>query len=279
MGRHCIEHGFSRLSCDNCGEKGKVKIVKHGFDCDIVITCKCEDPFLEMNYTRVQSGAEDVVTCSMGVATAFMVYQNILNGGGLAALNNTSMATGHKALANSTYQRYKKYIEKLTEAKYKECMKEVDEAVFRFYKDKGVTPDSNGILDIEIVYDGTWMKRGHTSPIGMGIVTEAYTGFVLDAQVFSKLCNICSSMASSKKKEEFEQAQKHILSQGDARKIFSKHLEIWMLQMLLRVGGVLWRGNLDINETGSRSLCMRPRSDPPNFGPIERGEKQTNNID
>ena len=25
--------------------------------------------------------------------------------------------------------------------------------------------------------------------------------------------------------------------------------------------------------------CMRPRSDPSNFGPIERGEKQTNNID
>ena len=33
------------------------------------------------------------------------------------------------------------------------------------------------------------------------------------------------------------------------------------------------------NETGSRSPCMRPRSDPPNFGTIERGEKQTNNID
>ena len=37
--------------------------------------------------------------------------------------------------------------------------------------------------------------------------------------------------------------------------------------------------NNDNNETGSRSPCMRPRSDPPNFGPIERGEKQTNNID
>ena len=33
------------------------------------------------------------------------------------------------------------------------------------------------------------------------------------------------------------------------------------------------------NETGSRSPCMRSRSDPPNFGPIGRGEKQTNNID
>ena len=33
------------------------------------------------------------------------------------------------------------------------------------------------------------------------------------------------------------------------------------------------------NEIGPRSPCMRPRSDPPNFGQIERGEKQTNNID
>ena len=37
--------------------------------------------------------------------------------------------------------------------------------------------------------------------------------------------------------------------------------------------------NINNNETGSRSPCMRPRSDPLNFGPIERGEKQTNNID
>ena len=37
--------------------------------------------------------------------------------------------------------------------------------------------------------------------------------------------------------------------------------------------------NNDNNETGSRSPYMRPRNDPPNFGTIERGEKQTNNID
>ena len=37
--------------------------------------------------------------------------------------------------------------------------------------------------------------------------------------------------------------------------------------------------NNNNNETGSRSPCMRPRSDPPNFGPIKRSEKQTINID
>ena len=37
--------------------------------------------------------------------------------------------------------------------------------------------------------------------------------------------------------------------------------------------------NNDNNETGSRSPCMRPWSDPPTFCAIERGEKHTNNID
>ena len=40
--------------------------------------------------------------------------------------------------------------------------------------------------------------------------------------------------------------------------------------------GIANNGN---NETGSRTPCMRPRSVPPNFGPIEHGEKQTKNID
>ena len=33
------------------------------------------------------------------------------------------------------------------------------------------------------------------------------------------------------------------------------------------------------NERGSQSPCMRPRSDPPNFGPFEHGEKQNDDID
>ena len=37
--------------------------------------------------------------------------------------------------------------------------------------------------------------------------------------------------------------------------------------------------NNNNNETGSRSPCMRPRSDPPNFGQIEHGEKQNINIE
>ena len=43
--------------------------------------------------------------------------------------------------------------------------------------------------------------------------------------------------------------------------------------------GIANNNNNNNNETGSRSPCMRPRSDPPNFGPMERCEKQTNNID
>ena len=53
-----------------------------------------------------------------------------------------------------------------------------------------------------------------------------------------------------------------------------------MNKQVLRILEIHRRTQIHIyNETGSRSPCMRPRSDPPNFGPIECGEKQTNNID
>lgn len=44
-------------------------------------------------------------------------------------------------------------------------------------------PDDNGVLNIDVSYDGSWMKRGHTSKFGMGIVTEVCTGYVVDFQI------------------------------------------------------------------------------------------------
>ena len=163
----------------------------------------------------------------IGETTASFVYQNMLNGGGLAAMNNTRSALGAKPLANSTYQRYKRYIEMIAKQKYKESMKEVDEAIFRHYESIGVVPDENGSLPIEVIYDGTWMKRGHQSPIGIGVVTEAYTGFVIDAEVFSKNCNACSALNNKLKtnkltKEQYDAAYEDHKNSGDCKKNFDQ---------------------------------------------------------
>ena len=63
-----------------------MELLKHTFDYDIVISCNCAESVC-IDYTRVKRSVEGIETKSMGMCTASMVYQNILNEGGLASLN------------------------------------------------------------------------------------------------------------------------------------------------------------------------------------------------
>ncbi|KAH9375760.1 hypothetical protein HPB48_014644 [Haemaphysalis longicornis] len=54
--------------------------------------------------------------------------------------------------------------------------------------------------NVTVMYDGTWMTRGHTSHIGVGTVIEFYTGLILDAVVLSN--NRCHGCALGPKKDD-----------------------------------------------------------------------------
>lgn len=83
---------------------------------------------------------------------------------------------------------------------YKSGQLKAIEAVKRYYKEsEGYTGE--GLLDIDVSYDGTWMTRGHKSHIGVGFVVECNTGFVLELEVLSNYCIVCS-----KKKLSFTDA-------------------------------------------------------------------------
>ncbi|GFO17367.1 hypothetical protein PoB_004387200 [Plakobranchus ocellatus] len=49
------------------------------------------------------------------------------------------------------------------------------------------------VPDICVSYDGTWMKRGHMSRIGIGCVIDVMTGLVLDAELLSTYCHMCET--------------------------------------------------------------------------------------
>ncbi|KAH9364621.1 hypothetical protein HPB48_019317 [Haemaphysalis longicornis] len=46
--------------------------------------------------------------------------------------------------------------------------------------------------NITVVYDGTWMTRGHSAHTGLGAVIEFYSGLVLDFVVLSNYCHGCT---------------------------------------------------------------------------------------
>ena len=63
-------------------------------------------------------------------------------------------------------------------------------------------PDDQGILDIDVSFDGSWLTRGYQSHIGVGAVIDAYTGFVVDFHVCSNYCVICNRLEEKRNKNK-----------------------------------------------------------------------------
>lgn len=55
---------------------------------------------------------------------------------------------------------------------------------------------SKSIFSIDVSYNGTWMKIGHTSKVGTRVIVEIMSGFVTDFQDLSKFCQACTSKES-----------------------------------------------------------------------------------
>ena len=69
----------------------------------------------------------------------------------------------------------------------------------------GFESDEEGILNIAVSFDRTWMKRGHMSKIGCAFVTETHTGIVVDYVVLSSYCHACSVLAANHKWKKITQ--------------------------------------------------------------------------
>ncbi|GFY25339.1 uncharacterized protein TNCV_2484591 [Trichonephila clavipes] len=69
------------------------------------------------------------------------------------------------------------------------------------------------IIDVSVSYDGTSQKRGHTSNLGLGIIIDALSGFVLDFEVLSKHCQNC---VAAGRDMGVESAEFHIWQKGHA---------------------------------------------------------------
>ena len=64
--------------------------------------------------------------------------------------------------------------------------------VRKVYHDSDPSIDESGVIDLAVSFDGSWMKRGHTSPYGVGCAIEVVTGLIVDFVVMSLYCQSCS---------------------------------------------------------------------------------------
>ena len=121
------------------------------------------------------------------------VYGQMLNGGCHKALGDMSLGFQGKALCRSQYHKYKNVI-------IDNVIKVTDEhfqmqaaRVCAFYiNELKIYPDENGILDIEVTFDGSWKTHGHNSTLGTACLLEAHTGIPLDYEAYSRKCYLCT---------------------------------------------------------------------------------------
>lgn len=72
--------------------------------------------------------------------------------------------------------------------------------------EEGITDDNDEtVISIPESFDGTWSKQGYTANHCVGFVISAATGKVLDLEVISKTCGLCSQKKSTLTEEQFEE--------------------------------------------------------------------------
>ncbi|XP_068212243.1 uncharacterized protein [Palaemon carinicauda] len=189
-----------------CNGSGELTINREYFDSDIKVTCNvCERVIYEKNSPRMNVTGHKRATVSP--ITTSIVYNTILDGTGYSGVRKLSGVLSVDLMSKTVYERNKEYVHSLGKNKYDALQKKVQWSVVEYYRKMNIHPDDNGVLDIDVIYDGTWMTRGHNSNIGAGIVVEACTGFVLDAEILSKFCYKCVVNENKLKRNEISQEE------------------------------------------------------------------------
>ena len=102
-----------------------------------------------------------------------------------------------------------------SKATFEEILASSRKAIKTAYKDVGVIPDEQGILDVAVSFDGSWQKRGHSSHNGMASVIELMTGLPLDYEVLSNYCQKCKLAEGEKSEEYMSKHSKNCLKNFD----------------------------------------------------------------
>lgn len=178
---------LSETPCQQCLQPGLTVVpgTRHGLAVKMMLTCEtCGVIAHEWSSPRKEGGrAFDVNLRAMQAIKSI--------GKGSTALTDfwSIMNVSHRGLHHKTFQAHlKAEFQPAGDEAAANVFSDAVAAVRRVYTEMEPTFTKN----VTVVYDGTWMTRGHTSHIGVGTIIEFYTGLVLDSIVLSNRCHGCT---------------------------------------------------------------------------------------
>lgn len=83
-----------------------------------------------------------------------------------------------------SYDRHSDCLYNKMETRYNDTQKHTYDYVRNYYIENELAkPDENGVIDMGVSSDGTWLSKDLKSHVGVGFVTDMLAGKVLDCEV------------------------------------------------------------------------------------------------
>ena len=225
--------------CHKCMRKLQLKLEKRSGNSIMVVSCVGCD-FVHKFPPKTLDKGEEFSEANMNA-----VYQSIEDGRGFAgyqkvcAINNNDPMTKHK------YSKIKDHIGDLCFDMFRNKSDLIYQCLVAHYATLNRFPDDNGVLNIDVSFDGSWPTRGHKSHIGVGAVIDVYTGFVIDYYVCSSYCAFCNRQKTKKSENQISEEQFRILMddhQNDCNQNFDDEASSGAMEA--EVANVLWGRSL-----------------------------------
>ena len=160
--------------------------------CDV-----CDKTVFESEVTSVRTVTGDM--CKSDGRVVSLVYTSLTEVIGYAGYLRIVESLAVEQLAFRAYRNVCRFLYAEMQAYAAELSPSGRSAIAKTYDNV----DDGRPLDIHVSFDGTWMKRGHQSHIGVGFVIECNTGFVVDFEVLSNYCEMCTKKSNSLSEVDF----------------------------------------------------------------------------
>ncbi|KAL7648338.1 UNVERIFIED_CONTAM: hypothetical protein RMT77_000244 [Armadillidium vulgare] len=127
-------------------------------------------------------------------------------GVGFTALHKILSSVNLPTVSGGQFHIYLHNFLEIIEGMVENMKTQAAEIVTEYYKSIGIEPQE-GLMNVQVSFDETWLRKEYGSMIGLGFIVEVETGIILDYHILSKYCNTC--IQHLKKEKNMSEEEKH----------------------------------------------------------------------
>ena len=183
------------LACTACNSSTRAV---RAVNCALGVVCALETHCTSCGEILNKTYSSDRLGGVKSSSAPFVVVRSLVSatmdmGVGHSGLIKLCRHVDMPVMHHSTFNTHMKEVTSSNMRLVTSVLDEATQVVRTAYKELDPSIDENGIIDITVSYDGTWMTRGFQSMYCVGCIVDVITGLALDFSVKSLYCQSCTS--------------------------------------------------------------------------------------